>query len=92
MSMPPPYGMDPAEAHSALRRGVVSAVAGIALIAALGFLIARSDVGSAAVADLAARMRPGRLALAWTLMTSAFVFMAFRWRVLMPAEARPPIW
>jgi hypothetical protein len=46
--------------------------------------LARSDLTGAAVADLRARARPEGLVLALVLMCGGMVFLALRWRALMP--------
>lgn len=86
-----PAQLTPEEARRALKRGVWTAVIGLAALGIAVAVLARSPVGADAVADLVARSSLAHLAAAWALMSSAFVFMAFRWRVLMPEGHRPPI-
>ena len=87
----PPPGLSTEDARAALRRGIATAVIGLVALALAVAVLAQSPIGADAVADLVARSSLPHLAAAWAIMSSAFVFMAFRWRVLMPAGHRPPI-
>lgn len=68
------------------------ALRGVALtVLAMGlgvWAVAQSDVGAEAIADLARQARPLPLAAALLAMSSGMLFLALRWRALMPAEVR----
>lgn len=89
--MQSPPELDLGQARTALRKGISVAVGGVVLIVVATALFSQTAVGEEAVWEVLGRARPGRLVLAWLIMTSAFVFMAFRWRSLMPAGHRPPV-
>lgn len=88
---PAPAGLDAEQARRALRRGLVYAGGGLLVLGGIVGAVAATPLGREALEDLLARMRPGYLALAWLLMTSAFGFMALRWRALMPVGFRPSL-
>ena len=80
-----------ATARRGLRRGlgILFAMARAMAIAALAF--SRTEIGAAALQELWGRARWPPLVLAFLLMTMAFLFMALRWRALLPGPARPPV-
>lgn len=57
-------------------------------LALLAVVLARTDVTAAAVADLRARASPGGIVAALCLLIGGMVFLALRWRALMPERGR----
>ena len=84
-------GFSAAVAQRAVRRGVISVLAFVLLIAAVVVAVANTDVGAAHVADIRQRMSMAALVASTTLMSAAFVFMGLRWRALLPEGNRPPV-
>ena len=79
--------------RGALKRGLWMA---LALAAGAGLVVAalsRTELGQEAFADLPGRTDPLLLALSLVVMSTGMLFVALRWRALIPAEhpAPPPI-
>lgn len=83
--------LDVDQARRALRKGIAVSVVGVLLIVVITVALSQTSLADGAALDVLRRAQPAKLVLAWLVMTSAFVFMAFRWRSLMPAGHRPPI-
>lgn len=72
------------ELRSAARRGLRTvALSGAAMVLVV-LALSQSDLTGQAVADLRARARPEGLVAALALMCGGMIFLALRWRALMP--------
>jgi len=81
---------DPARVGAAARRGLLTVAISTAVLAVVAVAVARSSVGAEARA-LWTTLQPASLAAAFALISLAFVFMALRWRSLMPPPHHPPV-
>jgi hypothetical protein len=71
-----------------LRRLALS-LGGLGLVTALALLaLQRSDVGQAAISELLTNARPGPLAMSLSVMSLGMLFVALRWRALIPGDQR----
>jgi hypothetical protein len=71
-----------------IRAGVAIGIGGLIALALLGAAVSRTDAGAVAMADLWARARPVPLVASIVIMTGAVVFLALRWRALIPGDQK----
>jgi len=70
------------------RTGIWVGLGGLLILVVLGIAASRTDQGAQAMVDLWARTRPVPLAGAVLVMTGAVVFLALRWKALIPGGER----
>ncbi len=74
------------DSADAIRRGVRSGLYTLGALTLAMWVAHASGVDAGAVERLAVSAHPGRLLAAWALLMSGSLFMAFRWRALMPVR------
>jgi len=88
--MSPPDAASASALRSALKRGLWMV---LALMGGVGLLVAalsRTDLGQEAFADLPGRTDPLILVFSLVVMSAGMLFVALRWRALIPAEHPSP--
>ncbi len=81
----------PAELRGALRRALVGATA-LAGAVLLGLLaLSHTELGREAFEGLVARTDPGGLVASLVVMSAGMLFVAMRWRALIPGRRLPPL-
>ncbi len=87
-----PSRTDPVpDTRKAFRTGLVLGGGGLVALVLLVVAISRTDSGAAALTDLLERARPLPLLLSIAIMSVAVVFLALRWRVLVPGDTELPL-
>ena len=80
--------IDPERLDRARRKGIWISVLGILLVVGAGTALQRSGVGN--FREIWEKADGGLLLASWLLVSLAFLFMALRWRSLMPRGHTPP--
>jgi hypothetical protein len=80
----------PPDAQTALRRGLISGVAGLLLVVITTVAVTRSEIHASALSDMLGRAQLGPMVLSWAFITVAFLFLGMRWRALIPKPYTPP--
>ncbi len=86
MSQPSDAELTQARLDKAARTGVALAFGGLAVLVLLALALSRTDAGAAALIDLWQRTSPVPLIGGVSVMTGAVVFLALRWRALIPGD------
>ena len=74
----------PPDTGRMLRMGVISGLFGLTVIVLVTVAVGRSAIDQAALSEIAGRANWLLMLLSMVVMSSAFVFLGHRWRVLFP--------